>query len=66
MQENLFLWVQSGELFMVLKFGFIMITGYMETYNGQILLPISTLLKDAIVSVLLIQIQDGGTRLFLI
>ena len=51
---------------MVLKFGFIMITGYMETYNGQILLPISTLLKDAIVSVLLIQIQDGGTRLLLI
>ena len=43
---------------MVLKFGFIMITGYMETYNGQILLPISTLLKDAIVSSLI----DPDTR----
>ena len=34
--------------------------------HGQILLPISTLLKDVIISVLLIQIQDGGTRLLLI
>ena len=65
-QENLFLWVQSGELLMVLKSGFTMLTGYMETYMAEYFQPSQLYLKMLLFLVSLIQIQDGGTRLLLI